>query len=230
MNRKIRIMLVEDHPGYREVIARTLKSQSDIELISQFGTAEIALRTLQDKSRPNVPDLILLDLNLPGLSGLEALPLFIKHAPETKIIVLTQSDRKEDVLTAISRGVSGYLLKSATAQQIKDGIHTVMNGGASLDPGMAKHILDAMKTRTPVIGPNKVLTERELEVLALLGEGLLKKEIADRLDISVSTVIDHVRHIYERLSVQNAPSAVHKAHRLGLFSPDDTTSGTGVSP
>lgn len=218
MNRKIRIMLVEDHPGYREVITRMLKSQSDIELISQFGTAEIALRTLQDTSKQNVPDLILLDLNLPGISGLEALPLFIKHAPAAKIIVLTQSDRKEDVFTAISQGVSGYLLKSATAQQIKEGIYTVMKGGASLDPGMAKHILDAMKTRTRGIGPDKVLTERELEVLSLLGEGLVKKEIADQLNITVSTVVDHVRHIYERLNVQNAPSAVHKAHRLGLFS------------
>lgn len=217
MKAKTKIMLVEDHPGYREVITRALKRQDNIELISQFGTAEIALRKLQGASSHEIPDLILLDLNLPGISGLEAQPWFAKFAPDAKIIVLTQSDKKEDVLTAISQGASGYLLKSATVHQITEGIQSVVNGGAALDPLMAKYILDSAHTKTPLFGNDQLITEREREILILIGEGLVKKEIARQLGISVSTVVDHVRKIYDKLEVQNAPSAIHKAHTLGLF-------------
>ena len=210
-------MLVEDHPGYREVITRALKNEERIELISQFGTAEIALRSLQDRSTRKVPDLILLDLNLPGLSGLEALPYFKQSIPDTKIIILTQSDKEADILNAISLGAKGYLLKSSTANQIREGIKTVINGGASLDPAVANFILKTMSDRPRKVPLEKELSEREMEVLSRLGEGLVKKEIASVLGISITTVADHVTHIYEKLEVRNAPSAINKAHRLGLF-------------
>jgi two-component system nitrate/nitrite response regulator NarL len=221
MKNKIRVMLVEDHPGYREVITRALKNEKLIELISQFGTAEIALRSLQDRSTRKVPDLILLDLNLPGLSGLEALPYFKQSIPDTKIIILTQSDKDADILNAISLGAKGYLLKSSTANQIRDGIKTVINGGASLDPAVANLILNTISERPRKVPLEKELSEREMEVLSRLGEGLVKKEIASVLGISITTVADHVAHIYEKLEVRNAPSAVNKAHRLGIFPPED---------
>ena len=217
MKTPIKVMLVEDHPGYREVISRALKSEERIERISQFGTAEIALRSLQDRSTRKVPDLILLDLNLPGLSGLEALPYFKQSIPDTKIIILTQSDKEADILNAISLGAKGYLLKSSTVTHIRESIKTVMAGGASLDPGVATFILNTMSDRPQKVPLEKDLSEREMEVLSRLGEGLLKKEIASMLGISITTVADHVRHIYEKLEVQNAPAAVNRAHRLGLF-------------
>ena len=217
MKSPIKVMLVEDHPGYREVITRALKNEKRIELISQFGTAEIALRSLQEMSTRNVPDLILLDLNLPGLSGLEALPYFKQSIPDTEVIILTQSDKKSDILNAISLGAKGYLLKSSTANHIREGIKTVMAGGASLDPGVATFILNTLRGRPKEAVLEKDLSEREMEVLSLLGEGLVKKEIASELGISITTVADHVRHIYEKLEVQNAPAAVNRAHRLGLF-------------
>lgn len=220
MKTKIKVMLVEDHPGYREVITRALKNEKQIELISQFGTAEIALRSLQDMTTRKVPDLILLDLNLPGLSGIEALPFFKQTIPDAKIIILTQSDKESDILNAISQGAKGYLLKSSTANHIRESIKTVIAGGASLDPGVATFILNTMSGRPQKVTLEKDLSEREMEVLELLGEGLVKKEIASELNISVTTVADHVRHIYEKLEVQNAPSAVNKAHRLGLFPPE----------
>ena len=125
------------------------------------------------------------------------------------------------MLRAISRGASGYLLKSSTLDQITEGIRSIMAGGASLDTGVARFILETLQTKLPKNEIEQVLTPRELEILTLLGEGLVKKEIADQLGISYTTVDTHVAHIYEKLEVRNAPSAVNKAHRLGLFKFND---------
>ena len=220
MKAKIKVMLVEDHAGYREVIERALKKSESIELISQFGTAEIALRSLQDMSTRKVPDLILLDLNLPGMSGLEALPFFRQSLPDTAIIILTQSDREADIMEAITGGAGGGGGGWGGAGAIRDGIQTVMDGGASLDPAVASFILKTLSNQLKKAPLEKELSRREMEVLTLLGEGLVKKEIASELGISVTTVADHVRHIYEKLEVQNAPAALHRAHRLGLFNSD----------
>ncbi len=217
MTDKIHVMLVEDHAGYREVIARALKREHNVTLTSQFGTAEIALRSLEDRETRQTPDLILLDLNLPGMSGLDALPRFLETLPDAKIMILTQSDNEADVMQAISRGASGYLLKSSTANQIRQGIQTIMDGGAPLDPGVATFILNTLKTRAHKPAPEYILTEREMEILTLLAEGLVKKEIATRLGISSHTVITHVSHIYDKLQATNAPSAINKAYRLGIF-------------
>ena len=217
MTDKIHVMLVEDHAGYREVIARALKRERDITLTSQFGTAEIALRSLQDHETRQVPDLILLDLNLPGISGLDALPRFLATLPNTKIMILTQSDNEADVTKAITLGASGYLLKSSTANQIRQGIQTIMDGGAPLDPSVATFILNTLKSQVKKPTPEMMLTEREMEILTLLAEGLVKKEIAARLAISSHTVITHVSHIYQKLHATNAPSAINKAYKLGLF-------------
>lgn len=210
-------MVVEDNPHYREVITLALNEDAEFELASQFGTSEIALRSLQGKSPRELPDLILLDLRLPGMDGLEALPRFLSAAPMAKIIVLTQSDNEADVLRAISSGAAGYLLKSSTVNQISEGIRTVMGGGFLLDAGVARFILEALRTRLPKDTAESLLTNRQMEILVLLGEGLQKKEIAERLKISYATVDDHIVHIYEKLGVHNAPSAVNKAHLLGIF-------------
>jgi DNA-binding NarL/FixJ family response regulator len=194
-----------------------VKREQGMKLTSQFGTAEIALRSLQAVSEDGAPDLVLLDLNLPGMSGLEALPWIMKYVPKTEVIVLTQSERESDVLQAISLGASGYLLKSATVRQITEAIHTVIEGGATIDPNVARYILATMKGLKPAKEPEKHLSGREMEILSLLADGLVKKEIADKLDISVTTVAYHVKHIYEKLNVQNAPAAVAKAFRMGMF-------------
>lgn len=217
MKSKIRVTLVEDNPRYREVIVLALKHEPGLQLASQFGTAEIALRSLRDNPDGEAPDLILLDLRLPGMGGLEALPQFLAAAPGAKVMILTQSDNDADVLRAISLGASGYLLKSSTVSMIVEGIRTVMNGGASLDAGIARFIVNALKSRLPKGAAEGLLTARQMEILVLLSEGYLKKEIAERLTLSYATVDEHVAHIYERLGVRNAPAAVNKAHLLGLF-------------
>ncbi|MFT6793006.1 MAG: two-component system nitrate/nitrite response regulator NarL [Rubritalea sp.] len=221
MNDKIKIMMVEDHPEYREIVDLTIGRQSDMELVSQFGTVERALRSLNERRNIPKPNVILLDLNLPGMSGLEALPHFDRELPSAKVIVLTQSDSEEDVLKAIMLGASGYLLKSSTVKQLTESVRTVMKGGASIDPLVAQFILDTLKNRLPQKDFSQLLTDREMEVLLLLADGLVKKEIADQLEISVTTVVTHVSHIYEKLNVKNAPSAIAKGFRLGLLSIND---------
>ncbi len=220
MKNKISVMLVEDNLEYREVISLALEDAPGIELTSKFGTAEIALRKAQNITSIEEPDIILLDLNLPGMSGLEAIPWFKQYTPNAQIIVLTQSNEEADVLTAISSGAAGYLLKSATIQCLKDSIQTVVDGGSTLDPGVARFIIRTLRNQPPKTFEKNCLTPRELEILSLTGEGLSKKEVADRLHISPNTVAVHSAHIHEKLNVPNAPAAVSKAYRLGLFPPD----------
>jgi DNA-binding NarL/FixJ family response regulator len=220
MQRNIKLMLVEDSPEYREVIAFGLSDEPDIEIASQFTTADAALRSLKDLLAGRQPDLILLDLNLPGISGLEALPLFKACAPQTEIIILTESEREADILSAISSGAVGYLLKESSLNQITEGIRIVMGGGASLDPTMARYLLANQHKFNRHIAEEKQLSPRETEILTLLANGHLQKQIADELNISPKTVDFHIGHIYKKLEVQNAPAAIHKAHCLGLFSPE----------
>lgn len=213
----IEVMLVEDHPEYRETLALALSKAKDINITHEFGTAEQAINFAEQDSSNTTPDLILLDLNLPGLSGIKSIPIFKQHYPKTPIIILTQSDREADVLAAISAGASGYLLKSSSRDQLIDGIRHVIEGGAPLDSKIAKFILTTLQNKSRKTNKECLLSEREIEVLTLLGEGLVKKEIADRLDISVHTVDNHMRHMYEKLHVQNAPSAISKAYRDGIL-------------
>lgn len=217
MKKNIRVMMVEDHPEYREVIEIALQKTSNIELTCEFGTAERALRSLQDMSTRKVPDIILLDLNLPGMSGLDAIPYFSSAIPDAKIIILSQSNQEADVLKAITLGATGYLLKSSTVKTITDGISTVMEGGSPIDASVAKYILATLKAPPKKKESLPALSEREMEILTLVAKGHLKKEIAEMLGISVYTVVTHTGHIYQKLNVGNAPSAIDKAHTLGLF-------------
>ncbi|MBT4758585.1 MAG: response regulator transcription factor [Opitutae bacterium] len=216
----IRTMLVEDNRDYRSVIEHALEVEPDIELVSQFSTPEIALRSLEDHKTRKVADLILLDLRLPGMDGLEALPWFLKALPDAKVIILTQSDAKADILTAIKLGAAGYLLKSTRADQLIDGIRNVMSGGASLEAGVARLIIETLQTKLPDSEPEELLSKREFEILTLLAEGLVKKKICEQLNISYSTVDTHVAHIYNKLNASNAPAAVNRAYKLGLLSRD----------
>lgn len=219
----IRIMLVEDSTEYRRVIGLAIDDQPDMHLLRHFGTTEVALRTLAAAAAAGHPDILLLDLRLPGMGGLEAIPLIRKVAPAVKIIVLSQSDEPQDIYRAIAAGVSGYLLKSATLQEIATGIRMVAAGGASLDKHVARYILDAMRPLKQAAMP--LLTEREREILELLAEGLVKKEIAHRLGIGYATVDTHVSHIYAKLNVTNAPAAVSVGYRRGILPTGRDTGG-----
>lgn len=218
MKQPTQIILVEDNREYRDVIRYALEREPQMVLIGIYATAEMALGSLQELQGGTAPDLVLLDLRLPGMSGLEAIPYIRGKIPGAKIMILSQSEDEADVLRAITLGVSGYLLKSSTVQQIKESIRSVMNGGAILDARVARYLINAVKQNSFKVLSARLLSGREHEILELLADGLQKKEISERLHISYTTVDSHVRHIYEKLDVQNAPAAVRKAYQTGIFS------------
>lgn len=183
----------------------------------KIGT--IRFRLIDDRLRDDTTaDVVLLDLNLPEMSGLEAIPWIKKYCPRIKIIILSQSDNETNILNAIHLGADGYLLKESTLDQIISGIRSVVDGGASLDPRVAQFILNTIQTKVPQPNSDSLLSEREIEILRLLSEGLMKKDISERLDIGITTVATHVRRIYEKLDVVNAPAAISKAYKAGIFS------------
>jgi len=216
MNKPLRITLIEDNHDYREAICLVIWRDKDMELAGQFETAESALKSLKNQVI-EAPHIILLDLHLPKMNGLDALPLLLKLPSTSNVIILTQSRQESDVLNAISMGASGYLLKSASVKEIKSGIRRVAEGGAYLDPDMAKFILKAFKIKSPNEAESINLSKREIEILELLAKGMVKKQISAEINIAYDTVDMHVRRIYQKLDVRNAPAAIAKAFRAGLL-------------
>jgi DNA-binding NarL/FixJ family response regulator len=218
MKNPINVILIEDNPEYRYAIELSLKNDPVITLSKQFGTAELALRELEPSdSSHQTPDLILLDLNLPGMSGHETIPWIKKYTPQAKIIILTQSDKDADVIKALKLGASGYLLKSALIENIQAAIINVMQGGGALDPKVIPTVLEKMGSHTDSDTPEISLTPREHEILSLLAEGLQKKEIANNLQIGLETVNTHIKNTYLKLEVANAPAAISKAYQTGIL-------------
>lgn len=215
MKKPLNIVVIEDNTSYREVIRLAIERDEDLLMGAEFGTAEIALRELKESSDP--PDLILLDLNLPGMSGVEAMPYFLEFIANVKVLVLSQSNAEQDILRSISLGASGYILKSTGVQEIRRAIKDVCAGGAILDPSVAKYLVGLIHSNRKKAEAKNPLTDRELMVIKLLSEGCLKKEISEQLKISYSTVDTHVRHIYDKLDARNAPAAVTIAHRIGIL-------------
>ena len=209
----IRVAIIEDNSAYRKAVGYALSEVDDIETSGSWSSWETARPDLEKKETPHV---LLMDLGLPGIGGLEAIPLIRKINPSIQVLVLTEFDDKPKVFQAISEGASGYLLKTGSVDEIITGIREVVAGGAPLNARIARMVLTTFSKITPR-DPDTILTARETEVLKLLSEGFIKKEAADQLDISYHTVDMHVRNIYQKLQVHNLSGAVSKAIKRGLL-------------
>ena len=210
------VWLIEDHADSRRVLARVLNRASTMQCPSAFASCEEALAALPTNPHP---DVILLDIGLPGMSGIEGIPQLKAIAPATHIIMLTVFDDQEKVFNAICAGASGYLLKTADEEAIAHAVQDVLHGGAPITPRIARLVLNMFTSRAAPPRHEYGLSAREREVLELMVQGLIKKEIADRLGLSYHTVDNHLRSIYAKLQVHTRGGAVAKAVSERLLSP-----------
>ena len=174
-----------------------------------------------DMSREFEPDLVMLDLLMPGMSGLEVVGTIIKASPTSRVVLLTASESAEDLLAAVKAGASGYLTKDLPLPRLVESMNDVLDGGAAVSPAMGGKLFSALRDLLRHHGSSSArrpeLTGRELEILTLVGAGKTSREIADDLYISENTVRNHVRNILDKLGMKSRFEAVNWAHREGLI-------------
>jgi DNA-binding NarL/FixJ family response regulator len=210
-----RVLLVDDHEIYRAGL-RGLLEEAGIDIVGEAANGEKALVLVEEKH----PNVVIMDLNMPGMSGIDAARQIATLAPLTRVIMLTVSSAAPDITDAVLAGACGYLLKSATTQEIVAGIAAASRGDALLSPSVAAKLLDRVRElppRAPVPDPASAsLTDRELEVLRLLSSGMDNAEIGRTLFISPSTVKNHISSILLKLQIENRIQAAVYAVRSGL--------------
>ncbi|KGN32337.1 chemotaxis protein CheY [Knoellia sinensis KCTC 19936] len=217
---RIRIVIADDHDLYRRGMQAVIGLEPDLEIVAEAGSGAEAVEKVFEFD----PDVVLLDVRMPGNSGIEACTAIKEKAPRTKILILTASDDESDLFSAIKAGASGYLLKDLPTEQIADSVRLVHSGQSMIPPHMASQLIaefSRLSNEPPKeaqSGPR--LTDRELEVLALVARGKANKEIASQLFISENTVKNHVRNILEKLQLHSRVEAALYALRRNLIEPD----------
>jgi DNA-binding NarL/FixJ family response regulator len=209
----LRVVLADDHPFYREGLSRLL-SESGIEVVCSVANGEAAIRAAEE----HAPDVIVMDLNMPGMSGIEATRRLSQQSPATRVLVLSVSAQAEDVTDAVLAGACGYVLKDGPIEEVVAGIRAAAAGHSLIAPRIANVLLRRVRdTAEADVDLSAVpLSARELEVLRLLAEGKANHEIAETLVISPSTVHNHISSILIKLQVENRVQAAVRAVREGL--------------
>ena len=205
-----RVTIIEDHDDFREGLSHVLRFSEGFECAGAFASVEEALADLPPS------DVILLDIHLPGRSGIDAIGLLKQQAPMARIIMLTVFDDDDHVFRAIIAGADGYILKKTPPTQILTAIQDAAAGGTPMTPYVARRVIDLFKKYAPTSQDDHNLTAREIEILNVLVQGLDPTEIADKFFISRETVRNHIKHIYEKLHVHSRSQAVAKAIKQGL--------------
>jgi two-component system NarL family response regulator len=215
---RIRVLLVDDHALFRRGLLLVLESEDGIEVVGEADDGEEAIR----KAEELAPDVVLMDVRMPRVSGIEATRRLAESLPTTRIIVLTVSDEEDDLYEAIKAGASGYLLKEISIEEVADAVRAVMQGQTLISPSMASKLIAEFANLSKVASqrssvPAPRLTDRELGVLRLVAQGLTNREVAEQLYIAENTVKNHVRNILEKLHLHSRMEAVLYAVREKLF-------------
>lgn len=210
------VLIVDDAELFREGLKAAF-TQEGFEVV---GVAAEAMTGI-DLAREHEPDLVMLDLLMPGMSGLEIVGTIMKVSPRSRVVLLTASESAEDLLDAVKAGASGYVTKDTPMPRLVSAMHDVLEGGAAVSPAMGGKLFtalrDLLRHNGVTSGGRTELTGRELEVLTLVGEGKTSKEIAEDLFISENTVRNHVRNILDKLGMKSRFEAVNWAYREGLI-------------
>ena len=206
----IRVTIFEDYTDMREILATLVESSADFYLAGAYSHANNVLDIVK-KQKPNV---VLMDLQMPGISGIEATRLIKSQYPQVQVLVQTMFDDNERVFAALCMGATGYILKSTPADKILEAIAETYNGGSPMSPHIARNVLMMFTHQQMTLSPQEeyqTLSDREKEILGHLTKGLSYKMIADACGISYGTVNSHLKNIYEKLHVHSATEAVQKA-------------------
>ncbi len=219
----VRVFVVEDQPKILRNLLRLLSSFAQIEIVGNAQSGEEALPAIAELH----PQVVLLDLGLPQMSGIDVTRELKRTMPEIEILIFTVFDEEEKVLQAVKAGASGYLLKGVEAQKIIDAILDVKDGGSVIQPNLARSLLRHFRTPPPEVPPRQPapqpqeeypnLTQREVEILQIIAKGLSNSEAAKVLNVSRATIRTHLEHIYEKLSVTNRVEAITEGIRKGLI-------------
>jgi DNA-binding NarL/FixJ family response regulator len=204
---RISVAIVEDDARIRRSLAAMLGGAGDVECVGQFGDAEKALREIPLLQ----PRVVFMDVHLPGMSGVECVRALTAMEPRPQIVMLTSYDDSDAIFSSLSAGACGYLLKPIRGAQLVAAVRDVYSGGAPMSGQIARRVVEAFSkapSKPSSLRPDPSLSEREAQILQLLSEGYLYKEISDRLAISYSTVRTHIERIYEKLHVQSRAQAV----------------------
>jgi DNA-binding NarL/FixJ family response regulator len=210
----IRVLIADDHHLFREGLTRILSDEEGIEVIAALRSGEEALAATNSYR----PDVVVLDVNMPGMGGIEAARRLREHFPEIGILLLTVSEERETLFNAVQAGVRGYLLKSSTSTELVEAISRVYRGEAAISPRMSAKLLDEFValSQGQRQRPEDVLTERERDILRYVANGMSNKEIGLALSISPHTVKAHLRHILDKLGLRSRTQAAAWAERHGL--------------
>lgn len=203
---RIGVSIIEDDASTREIFADWMRRARGFHWISDYGTAESAIPHLPSEK----PDVVLSDINLPGMSGIECVRLLKQQMPATQFVMLTVYEDSNHLFDALAAGASGYLLKQTSRQELLSALQDVYAGGSPMSSNIARKVVQSFRRELPMLGESAKLTARELQVLQLLACGDLYKEIAEQLIISIPTVNTHVRSIYQKLHVRSRAQAVAK--------------------
>ena len=203
---RIRVSIVEDKRGTRESLTELLNRSHVLQCVGAHSTGEEALRKIPAEA----PDVVLMDINLPGMNGIECVAQLKGKMPKTQVLMLTTYVESDLIFDSLRRGASGYLLKNMTPMELVQAIEQVHAGGAPMSMQIARKVVNHFQQIKKPQSDMEQLTKREQEILALLAKGFLYKEIADQLGISLSTVRAHLHTVYEKLHVQSRTEAVVK--------------------
>lgn len=206
---RIRIVIIEDHADYRMGLIHMLNTGDRFMIAAAFASAEAGIRALPEC------DVILLDINLPGRSGIEAIPQLKQLQPAAQIVMMTGLDDDDTIFHAILAGADGYLLKKTPPAKVLRAIEDAAEGGTPMTPYVARRVIDHFK-QSIALPVDYQLTEREKDILAALVQGLDNRDIADKLFISYETVRNHLKKVYEKLHVNSRSQAVSKALTEGI--------------
>lgn len=213
----ITVSIVEDNEQLRETLARVLNRADGFQCVGQHASAEAALEGIP-KEHPNA---VLMDINLPGMNGVECVRQLKQLLPQTQVVMLTAYEDTENIFSSLAAGASGYLLKRSKSAEILEALRDVQNGGSPMSTHIARKVVQSFQSSArpaaaaaaPAAEPTEDLSPREQEVLDLLSQGFMYKEISDKLGISFETVRTYIRRIYEKLHVRTRTEAVAKVLR-----------------